>query len=265
MQVSVRAMGAILFTVGLVGVGCAESRDASSTPAPDSSAVDSPGADPGTRERVTRVSMHVEVDRVAEAVIAMRDATERAGGYVESSAADDERADVELRVPSDAVREVEARIAELGHVTSTRQDVEDVTLAHADQAARLVSAHAEEARLVEMFATRTDDLADVLAVERELSRVREQIERLDAEERALRDRIAMAQISVEVARSTPAFTSEPSAFLASSITTGARVAGTLALATFGVIAALAPTALLTLTIAFVARALVRFLRARSMT
>ena len=54
------------------------------------------------------------------------------------------------------------------------------------------------ARLVELLSRRTGDLADVLAVERELARVRLEIERMDAETRATRQRVDLATVALTV-------------------------------------------------------------------
>ncbi len=55
-----------------------------------------------------------------------------------------------------------------------------------------------EARLIELLANRTGRLSDVLTVERELARVREEIERYEGRLRFLRTRAAMSSMTVTV-------------------------------------------------------------------
>lgn len=256
--------------IGMLGcaiaLGCAANRDTGPGPDPSAStAPRGPSADPGVRERVVRVAMRVRVSDVVAAVRVIRSAVSARDGYVERGSAEGERAHFELRVPSAELDALRPSLAALGEVELAEESVEDVTAAHADQAARIASAHAEEARLMEMFATRTDDLADVLAVERELSRVREQIETQEAQERVLREEIAMARISLDLVRDVPGLTSEPLAFLGASATTGVQVTSTLGLAALGALLAFGPSALALLALALLARTLVRRLRARAAT
>ncbi|HYN08813.1 MAG TPA: DUF4349 domain-containing protein, partial [Vicinamibacterales bacterium] len=63
---------------------------------------------------------------------------------------------------------------------------------------RTANARREEQRLVELLSRRTGDLADVLAVERELARVRLDIERMEAETRATEQRVDLATVTLTV-------------------------------------------------------------------
>jgi uncharacterized small protein (DUF1192 family) len=64
--------------------------------------------------------------------------------------------------------------------------------------ARLTNSRNTEKRLTEVLRTRTGDVSDVLEVEREIARVREEIERMDAERTHLARRVAYATISLHV-------------------------------------------------------------------
>ena len=63
---------------------------------------------------------------------------------------------------------------------------------------RTANARREEQRLVGLLSQRTGDLADVLAVERELARVRLEIERMEAETCATQQRVDLATIDLTV-------------------------------------------------------------------
>jgi hypothetical protein len=67
-----------------------------------------------------------------------------------------------------------------------------------DLDARLASARATEQRLTELLRSRTGKLSDVLEVERELARVRLDIERLDAEKTNVGRRVSYATIGVTI-------------------------------------------------------------------
>jgi hypothetical protein len=68
-----------------------------------------------------------------------------------------------------------------------------------DVNARLKNARNTEARLIELLRKRTGDLSDVLAAEREVARVREEIERYDASRRHLADRVAYVHFNLRIA------------------------------------------------------------------
>jgi anti-sigma factor RsiW len=104
-----------------------------------------------------------------------------------------------LRVPGDRLADALARLRQLGQVVEDTQGSEDVTDQIVDLGARLASAHATEQRLTELLRNRTGKLSDVLEVERELARVRLDIERLDAEKTNVGRRVSYATISVTIA------------------------------------------------------------------
>jgi hypothetical protein len=103
-----------------------------------------------------------------------------------------------LRVPSDTMADTLARLRALGQVTQDTQGSQDVTDQIVDLDARLASARATEQRLIELLRNRTGRLSDVLEVERELTRVRLDIERLVAEKTNVSSRVTYATIQIEV-------------------------------------------------------------------
>jgi hypothetical protein len=109
-----------------------------------------------------------------------------AGGFVDQMTATGDAGSVRalrgtLRIPSDHLGDVADRLRRLGQVVEDTQGSEDVADQLIDLDARLASARATERRLTELLRNRTGKLSDVLDVERELARVRVDIERLDAE------------------------------------------------------------------------------------
>lgn len=103
-----------------------------------------------------------------------------------------------LRVPGDRLDDALARLRALGQVTHDQQNAQDVADQLVDLDARLKNARATEQRLTELLRERTGKLSDVLEVEQELSRVRLDIERLDAEKTNTSRRVAYAAIDVTI-------------------------------------------------------------------
>ncbi len=103
----------------------------------------------------------------------------------------------ELRVPATGQVAVLDALGELGDVHRVEQRAEDVTAQVLDVEARLQARRAAEGRLLEIMTEGGADLEAVLATERELARVRESIEVLEASERAVKDRVALTTIRID--------------------------------------------------------------------
>ena len=73
-----------------------------------------------------------------------------------------------------------------------------------DVEARLSNARNTEKRLLDLLQRRTGALEDVLAAEREIARVREEIERFDAQRKSLDRRVTYATLNLVVMEETPA-------------------------------------------------------------
>jgi hypothetical protein len=103
-----------------------------------------------------------------------------------------------VRVPANRLTNALVRLRQLGQVTEDTQGSEDVTDQIVDLDARLANARATEKRLTDILQNRTGKLSDVLDVERELARVRLEIERMDAERVNLGRRVSYATITLEI-------------------------------------------------------------------
>ena len=101
-----------------------------------------------------------------------------------------------LRIPAARLDEIIAALRRLGQVVGEAQDGEDVTQQSADLNTRLENARVSEKRLRDILAQRTGKLSDVLDVEREIARVRGEIELMEAERRSLDRRVTYATVSV---------------------------------------------------------------------
>jgi hypothetical protein len=156
----------------------------------------------------------VEVDSLELAIAAVQRIATALGGWVGNtslSAGDHavRSATIELKIPSARYEEALAGLTPLGTVESVSSNAEDVGEEFVDLTARAANARRLEERLITLLATRTGKLEDVLNVERELARVREEIERYDGRLRYLRTRVATSTLSVTVHESLPLVTGTP--------------------------------------------------------
>ncbi|MDY0340721.1 MAG: DUF4349 domain-containing protein [Coriobacteriia bacterium] len=109
---------------------------------------------------------------------------------------------VTVRVPSTSFEAFVNGTMELGEVRFQAEDSEDVTQQHVDLTARLANLRAEEERLRTFFDAATD-VEDMLAIETELNRVRQEVESLDAQVKYLERQAAMATVTIELTEPRP--------------------------------------------------------------
>jgi hypothetical protein len=158
----------------------------------------------------------VEVDSLEPALARVRALAAQLGGYVANSslAAGREQvrsATLELRVPAARFDALVGGLAPVGRVERVDVQAQDVGEEFVDVTARVANARRLEARLVELLARRTGKLEDVLSVERELARVREEVERHDGRLRYLRTRAATSTLAVSVHERAPLIAERPGA------------------------------------------------------
>ena len=103
-----------------------------------------------------------------------------------------------VRVPAAQLDSVLVELRKLGRVEQENQSADDVTRQYVDLVARLANARETEKRLVEILRERTGKVGDVLQVEREIARTREQIEQMDAERKTLDSQVRYASVDLRI-------------------------------------------------------------------
>jgi hypothetical protein len=263
-----------------------EGADAS-MPSPD---IDIPA--PGTGEDASQVpederyvirtvGIRVEVDDVESAVESIRNEVDRLDGVVialqvsteedtpiyryEGPGSLDDGAPlkgyVTVRVPAEELSSFIETVGDLGTVQRQSSDESDVTQEHIDLSARLDNLNSQEERLREFF-DRAENVEEMLQIERELGRVRGDIESLTARIAYLERQAAMATVTVELSGVAPVIRPTGSDWgFVDAITTGIR--GLVNTINVMIIAALSllPLIIVGSIIALVVRAIVRKRRA----
>ncbi len=170
---------------------------------------------------------------------------------------------VTARVPVEDFEAFVLDASRLGTVRSQSESSDDVTQQHVDLSARLKNLQAEEVRLRDFFDA-AKDVKDMLAIEQELSRVRGEIESLDAQVSYLERQAAMATVTIEL--------TEPGSIVSpagddwgfrDAVTAGIRGAAQVLRVLIVVVITVAPYALVGLLAFFGIRALVRARRRRT--
>jgi hypothetical protein len=194
----------------------------------DQLAGNQPASPAGTTAPVDRVGLAGLVDGTAvdnrkivrtghlALVVATYDATRdqleaivrEAGGFVDSTRVDRAEGQVSsativVRIPAKAFGDLLPRLRALGDIQQESTDAADITEAYTDNAGRLAGARALEKRLLELAATGTGSVGEVLEVERELSRIRGEIEQLEGRMRVWNDQVALSTLTITLSTRRP--------------------------------------------------------------
>ncbi len=152
---------------------------------------------------IRTATVSIEVDSVEHAVARVRELAAQFGGYVANTDITTGKnqlrnATLEVKIPATRFEQSLAGLTPIGKLESVSVEAEDVGEQFVDVSARMDNARRLERRLIDLLATRTGKLKDVLDVERELARVREEIDRYEGRLRYLKAHSAMSTLSVTV-------------------------------------------------------------------
>jgi hypothetical protein len=193
-------------TADAIAVGAVGEREPA--PTAPATAVEEQWFRPSTSEPMDRLILRtgqasIEVDSLEAGMTRLRRLAQRAGGFVADATVQSGRnqvrqATLELKVPSARFDELTEGLQPIGRLEFVNVSAEDVSEEFVDLAARAANGRKLEERLIELIRTRTGKLQDVLSVERELARVREEIERIEGRLRYLKTSAQLSTLSVSL-------------------------------------------------------------------
>ena len=159
----------------------------------------SPQSLAGERQIISQASLDLEVSDVNAAATQLRGLVESFGGFIEhvstSGGPNPEHGSAVVRVPGDRFLDALDSIERLGKAVGQTLGQRDVTGEAIDLEARLKSERSAEQSLLKLL-DRAVSVSDVLTVERELTRVRADIERLQGQLDFIQRSVALATITV---------------------------------------------------------------------
>jgi hypothetical protein len=196
---------------------------------------------PITRKLIRTGSAGLEVKAVPEAVAQVKSWVEQAGGYVgdESESEDGygvKTAYLTCRVPVEQLDALVERLKELGDVERVQLSAQDITEQYFDLEIRLANQRRLEARLLELLERRTNELSDLLEIEREAARVRGEIEQLEGRQRFWDNQVALSTLQVELHEPRPAIAGEEGGAWRTLVDSFRRFADNFVLSVAGIIA-----------------------------
>ena len=164
---------------------------------------------------IRTAQLTVEVQDIESALSKARDIASSAGGFVSASNTHSERADnqdrtvadLTLQVRSDSADSAISQLRALGKVTAENTGSQDVTDEYVDLDSNLRNLQATESAILKLMDKATQ-IQDVLSLQRELTNVRGQIERIQGRKTYLERRTDMATITLSL-RLPPVTPSQP--------------------------------------------------------
>jgi len=178
--------GAALFSTAAAPVGSD----------PTAGPVDEPAAGPVAEVEPRKVvysgRFDIVVPDVEKAVAATRKMAETMGGYMQQMTGKG----IVVRVPAARFDEAVESLGKMGTITEREVTAQDVTEEYVDLALRLANARKLVEKLQELLG-RAKTVKEALDVEKELARVRTEIELMEGQLNRLKSRIAYATLSVE--------------------------------------------------------------------
>lgn len=183
--------------------------------AAEASSLETPAPEVANRKLIRNANVELEIvsfDDAAQKITAF--ATEERG-YV-ATVNSQKQANGKLRgqvivkvLPGNLDRFLQ-KIRGLGQLKNQTLGTEDVTKAYFDTDSRLKNARVMEQRLIDMLKTKTGKVSDLLQVEKELGRVREDIEKMQGELKYWDSQVQFATVTISLAEKDM---EEPAAFL----------------------------------------------------
>lgn len=150
-------------------------------------------------------SISLEVLDLTNSASAIQENAKELGGYVESSSYSDGNSgyyakgvpsvSLKLRVPSDKLDDALNRVEGVGTVLSRKLSSEDVTEKYVDIQARLNTKKELRDRL-KVLLDRAEEVKDVLAIEKEFSRIQADIDSMEARLKSMKGKVDYASLSV---------------------------------------------------------------------
>jgi len=171
---------------------------------PKPSGAPAPTGPADNRKLVRNAKVDLEVKSFDEALQSISAFASEGRGYVATTSSEKQengklRGEIIVKILPENLDGFLAKLRKLGDLKNQTLATEDVTKEYVDTDARLNNARLLETRLVELLKKKSDDVEDLLAVEKELGRIREQIEQLQGELKFMDMQVQFATVTISLA------------------------------------------------------------------
>ena len=167
------------------------------------------------RKLIRNAAVELEIASFEEALQKITAFANEEKGYVATTSSEKQangklKGEVVVKVLPENLDRFLQKIRGLGELKNQTLGTEDVTKAYLDTDARLKNARVMEQRLIDMLKTKTGKVSDLLQVEKELGRVREEIEKMQGELKYWDSQVQFATVTISLAEKD---LEQPAAFL----------------------------------------------------
>jgi hypothetical protein len=176
---------------------------------------EAPAPASANRKLIRNATVQLEIVSFDDAVQKITAFANEEHGYVATTNSEKQangklRGEVVVKVLPENLDRLLQKLRGLGELKNQTLGTEDVTKAYFDTDARLNNAHVMEQRLIDMLNTKTGKVSDLLQVEKELGRVREEIEKMQGDLKYWDAQVQFATVTIALAEKDM---EEPAAFL----------------------------------------------------
>jgi anti-sigma factor RsiW len=176
---------------------------------------ETPAPELANRKLIRNATVELEIVNFDDAVQKITALAKEERGYVATTDSQKQangklRGEVVVKVLPENLDRFLQKVRGLGELKNQTLGTEDVTKAYLDTDARLKNARVMEQRLIDMLKTKTGKVSDLLQVEKELARVREEIEKMQGELKYWDSQVQFATVTISLAEKDM---EEPAAFL----------------------------------------------------
>jgi hypothetical protein len=183
--------------------------------AAEPTSAETPAEELANRKLIRNATVELEIVSFDDAVQKITAFANEERGYVATTNSQKQangklRGQVIVKVLPENLDRFLQKIRGLGELKNQTLGTEDVTKAYFDTDARLKNARVMEERLIEMLKTKTGKVSDLLQVEKELGRVREDIEKMQGELKYWDSQAQFATVTISLAEKDM---EQPAAFL----------------------------------------------------
>jgi len=167
------------------------------------------------RKLIRNATVELEIASFDNAVQKITAFASEERGYVATTSSEKQangklRGQIVVKVLPDNLDRFLQRIRGLGELKNQTLGTEDITKTYFDIDARLKNARVMEQRLIEMLKKKSEDINDLLQVEKELGRVREDIEKMQGDLKFWDSQVQFATVTIQLVEKDM---EEPAAFL----------------------------------------------------
>jgi hypothetical protein len=197
---------------------------------------------PQERKIIRHGNMSIEVESVEDALELIKRWVDSVDGYVTNESMSEDgysrkTGSITCRIPTGELDGAMERLKGLGKVEDVSVSADDITDQYYDLQIRMENQKQLEKRLLELLDRQTNKLSDLLEVERELARVRTQIDSMEGRKRLWDNQVAYSTLYVNVYEPMPTIAGDDGGAFRTLMRSFGKAANNFVLMIAGIIAA----------------------------